>query len=309
MLYVTAHKDPIKLVIEWMLAGGVDSHANGSIPYPYHDPLKLLCLNKLVAFLKIESLEIRTLKRIDGITRNQPQTFEQMIRLFSVASIPSQTHNVLQRNLSRWVAALSNDEWKQRCSQASTHSEQKPAVALLGKIRLTVEENCEKNKSMKSSGPRGKRSKRTNKKATPLAKNETQGNATGDNLQTAGRQTGVATKAKLESTQKWMTGLPFVKTDARSFKPRGRNRQQGELVAATDGKAEPMAKNSTNTVRDTVGPGTERRSAEQSASKHVAAMVNSKRTVAPVEHMPGSGRGSGTKPVGALNHDIQKPLK
>lgn len=271
MLYVTAHKDAIKLIIEWMLAGGVDSHARGCISYPFHDPLKLLCLNKLVAFLKIECLENRTLRRIDGITRNQPHTFEQMIRLFSVASIPSQTHHVLQRNLSRWVAALSNDEWKQGCSQASTHSEQKAAMVILGKLRLSVEENWEKQKSLKSSGPRGNRGKRTIKKATTLAKNKTQGNATADNIQIAGRQTGAATQAKLESTQKCITRLPFIKTDARSSKPHNRSWQQGERVPATNGNAEPMAKISTSIVRDIGGPRTERRSVEESASKHVAA--------------------------------------
>lgn len=123
MLYVTTHKDAVKLIVEWMLAGGADSNAKGSIPYPNNDPLKLLSLNKLVAFLKIDSLENRTLKRINGITRNEPLSFEQMIRLFSVASIPFETHNVLQRNLARWVGALSSDEWKKKYSQASAHSQ------------------------------------------------------------------------------------------------------------------------------------------------------------------------------------------
>ena len=56
VLYVYAHKDAIKLVIEWMATGGADSTNGGSIPYPANDVLKLLCLNKLVAYLEITPL-------------------------------------------------------------------------------------------------------------------------------------------------------------------------------------------------------------------------------------------------------------
>lgn len=83
---------------------------------------------------------------IDHITRNQRLSFEQMSLLFLVPSIPSETQNVLEHNLSRWVAALSSDEWK-KCSQASAYSEQKPALITLGKLRLAVEENRETRKS------------------------------------------------------------------------------------------------------------------------------------------------------------------
>ncbi|MCJ1468569.1 hypothetical protein MMC07_007198 [Pseudocyphellaria aurata] len=147
VLYLTAHKDAIKLVVEWMLAGGVDSNAKGAIPYPNSDPLKLLCLNKHVAFLEIDFLKNPTLKRIDNITRNQPLSFEQMMILLSVVGIPSDTHSILERNFPRWIAALHGDEWKRKFSQASAHSEQKPAVIILGKLRLAVEENWDKKKS------------------------------------------------------------------------------------------------------------------------------------------------------------------
>ncbi|MCJ1423417.1 hypothetical protein MMC29_001300 [Sticta canariensis] len=44
VLYVTAHKDAIRLIIRWMPAGGVNSNRNGSIPYPKNDIHKLLSL-------------------------------------------------------------------------------------------------------------------------------------------------------------------------------------------------------------------------------------------------------------------------
>lgn len=187
MLYVTAHKDAIKLIIGWMLAGGVDSVSKGSIPFPNNDLARLLSLNKLVAFLKIDSLENRTLRRIDSITRNQPLSFEQMTQLFSIASIPSETHNVLQRNLSRWVEALSSDEWENKYSQASTHSDQKPALIILGKLRLAVEELRGRQKSLEVS--LAYRRKRTVKKAATLTRNETRGNVAPDNRQIAGAKT------------------------------------------------------------------------------------------------------------------------
>ncbi|MCJ1427624.1 hypothetical protein MMC29_005527 [Sticta canariensis] len=207
VLYLTAHKDPIKLIIEWMLAGGVDSNRNGSIPYSQNDVHKLLSLNKLVAFLKIDSLENRTLKRIDSITRSQPLSFEQMTRLFSVASIPSETHNVLQRNLSRWVAALSSDEWEKKYSQASTQSDQKPALIILSMLRLAVEERRERQISLETS-------KAFRRRAT-LTRNETRGNVAPDNMQIAGAKT-APTKTKLKNTQKWTTGLSTTKTTTKT---------------------------------------------------------------------------------------------
>lgn len=281
MLYVTAHKDPVKLIIEWMLAGGVDSKAKGSIPYPHDNPLKLLCLNKLVAFLKINSLENRTLKRIDNITRNQPLGFEQMIRLFSVASIPSETHHVLQRNLSRWVGALSSDEWKKKCSQASTISEQKTALIILCKLRLAVEENRDKRKSLKSSASRANGQRQTVKKTTTLTENEISGNAAADT-----RETG-----------SWNSKL------------NGKAWRQGKRLPATNGDAGPVAKKSTSVVRDTVGAKTEWKIVGKLAVEDVVAMENSKETIAPAENKPRNGRVPMTKHVSALDHDTKKPLK
>lgn len=211
-----------------MLAGGVDSKAKGSIPYPNDNPLKLLCLNKLATFLQIDSLENRTLKRIDNITRSQRLSFEQMSRLFSVASIPSETQIVLERNSSRWVAALTSDEWK-RCSQASTCSEQKPALITLGKLRLAIEENREKRKSLKLSSPRPNRRGQTVKKAAIL----TNCNAVAEDKQISGGKT-VSSGKKLENTQKWVAGHSTAKTGKPNWKvwPRNGNVRAAKPVGA-----------------------------------------------------------------------------
>lgn len=252
MLYLTAHKDAIKLIIEWMLAGGVDSNAKGAIPYPNFDLLKLLSLNKLVTFLEIDFLKNRTLNRIDSITRNQPLSFRQMMQLLSVADIPSETHAVLERNLPRWVAALNGDEWKEKFSRASTHSEQKPAVIILGKIRLAVEENWEKKKPRPS-----------------------------------GQKVNGLRHRKLENTQKWIPGLT---TATSGSKPKSEAWQQEKRVPTTNANVEPMAMKLTSAVRDNAGTRKERKIAES-------------------EYKPRNRRGPTTKPMNALTHDTQIPLK
>lgn len=287
MLYVNANKDAIKLIIGWMLAGGVDSNRNGSIPYPQNDVLKLLSLNKLVAFLKIDSLENRTLRRIDSITRYQPLSFEQMTRLFSVASIPSETYNVLQRNLSRWVAALSSDEWEKKYSQASTQSDQKPALIILGKLRLAVEEKRERLISLETS--KAYRRRRTGKKAATLTRNETTGNVAPDNMQIAGVKT-APTKTKLKNTQKWTTGLSTTKTTTEtgsgSSKPNIKVWQQGELEPPRNGDVNPMITKSTSVSRDTAGARTEWKNAGKPILSTSRLLKAQKGPNAPAEHKP-----------------------
>ena len=270
-----------------MLAGGVDSNANGSIPYPNNDLHKLLSLNQLVAFLKIDSLENRTFRRIDGITRNEPQSFEQMTRLFSVAGIPSQTHKLLKRNLWRWVAALSDDEWKKSYSQASTHSDQKSALIILSKLRFAVEEKREMPIALKTS--KAYRRSRSTKEAATWTRNETRGNVAPDNMGIAGAKPS-RTQKELKNTRKQITGLSTTetttKTGSESSKPNTKVWQQGELEPPSNGDVYPMMRKPTSISTDTAGATMKWRTGGKPASKHIAPIESSKEPNAPAEPKP-----------------------
>ena len=72
-----------------------------------------------------------------------------MLRLLSVANIPPQTHEVLKRNLAKWVGIVSSDEWQKKCLQASADGAYTTTLSILGTLRAAAEQNREKRESSK----------------------------------------------------------------------------------------------------------------------------------------------------------------
>lgn len=117
ILYVSAHKEAVKFVIEWMAAGGTDN-ARGSVSYPKDDLLKILCLNKLAVHLEISALVNRTLREIKVLSQHGSMTSDQIARAFVIAQPMSQARFILEQNLTKWMATFGAKEWETKCELA-----------------------------------------------------------------------------------------------------------------------------------------------------------------------------------------------
>lgn len=132
-LYVFAHKEAVKFVIEWMAGGGRDN-AKGVIPYPKNDLLKLLCLNKLVVYLEIPNLKDRTLRDTEALTKYGSVSSNQIARAFAIAQPLSQARAILEKNLTKWVASFNKKDWEAKCQLACN----KAALGILTNLRSTA---------------------------------------------------------------------------------------------------------------------------------------------------------------------------
>lgn len=160
-LYVFAHKEAVKLVIEWMAGGGMDN-ARGAIPCPKNDILKLLSLNKLVVDLEITNLTDRTLRDIGALSLHGSLSSDQIARAFAIAQPFSQARTILERNLTKWVATFNHKDWEVKCQLASN----KAALNILANLRATALKARENRK--KQIGYDSSRRKKVNKAMTAI---------------------------------------------------------------------------------------------------------------------------------------------
>lgn len=130
------HKDAIKYVTQWMVAGGKDSSVKGAIPYPKDDSPDLVCLNKLAAELGIRPLQERTFESIDNYTRHHPMPLMVMERVVSMAGIPVETRDMISTNLKKWIGSRADGEWVKQGEQHPQAFE--GAMSLLAVVRKEV---------------------------------------------------------------------------------------------------------------------------------------------------------------------------
>ncbi len=137
VLYMTGyHKDAIKYVTQWMVAGGMDSTVKCAIPYPKDDFADLVCLNRLAADLGIRPLRERTLQSIDTYTRHHPMPLMVMQQVVSMAGIPIETRAMIIGNLKKWIGSRADGEWVKQGEQHPQAFE--GAMSLLAVVRKEV---------------------------------------------------------------------------------------------------------------------------------------------------------------------------
>ena len=169
VLYLTdISKEPVKYVIEWMVAGGTNSTAKGAVPYPKDDLLNLICLNKLATYLEVGPLKEQTLKSIELYTCHQPLTLMQLDRVFKRTDMSPEIGATIKASVKKWLRGPMKQTW-------SKETEEHPGAfkAALSVLADVSKEVVQAQKARcKAKIPDGKR-KHTTGKATKVVLDNT----------------------------------------------------------------------------------------------------------------------------------------
>ena len=104
-------KEAVKYLVEWMSAGGKQSTAKGSIPYPDNNLINLLCLNKLATYLEVIPLKEETLKSIDSFTRHQNMNLMLLDQVSKTAYWTPESLPIVRTNIKKLIGGRIEETW------------------------------------------------------------------------------------------------------------------------------------------------------------------------------------------------------
>ena len=134
------HKDALKYVIQWMVAGGKDSTVSNAIQYPKDHLVNLVCLNRLTSQLGVGLLNDRTWKSIEHLLRYNPISLVDLQKIAPLPMIPGRMRCILREGLKKSVGTPHERLWyKQGTAQPELYQD---ALHVLSQVLDKIE--CEK---------------------------------------------------------------------------------------------------------------------------------------------------------------------
>lgn len=142
-------KAPIKYIVEWMSAGGMQSTAKGCIPYPKDNLINLLCLNRLATYLEVDQLKKETLESIDLFTQYQRVDLKLLDQLSKTAHWTSESRPVVRTNVKKLIGGRIEQTWSAEAEEYPGRF--KGALSLLGILGKEVAQEKEARRQAKVS--------------------------------------------------------------------------------------------------------------------------------------------------------------
>lgn len=103
------HKNLVKFVIQWMLAGGAHGNYKHAVEYPREDADKLAALLKFSAQNGIAGLVQRTKETLLEVIGKQAVSFKQFETVFNRTSATDKLREILVKGTKAWTGKLSED--------------------------------------------------------------------------------------------------------------------------------------------------------------------------------------------------------